>query len=112
MANPEREPDAPAPRPEPYRRVNLGDSLGVPARNDEEELFISDEPSTSKGDGDEDAEKAPLIDSRLLAQAVVFSSLTLAGSGLLAITMALQADVFYPLFAFGVALYVAWQKFF
>jgi hypothetical protein len=43
---------------------------------------------------------------------MVFSALTLAGAGLMVLTAVSGVDEFYPLFGFGLAVYVAWQRFF
>ena len=51
-------------------------------------------------------------DSKVIAQAIVFSALAISGSGLLALTATTGIDSFYPLFAFGAGVYVAWRRFF
>ena len=80
-------------------------------------MTSSEYPSSSPG-GEKLIAESPKrsdsanTDAKLVAQAIVFGSLTVSGSGLFALTATSGVDSFYPIFGFAVAVYIAWRRFF
>jgi len=70
---------------------------------------MENRPSLSESD---ELSQVSAAKTTLLAQAIVFSTLSFVGAGLLIATLVTDVDSFYPLVGFSAAVYVAWRRFF
>ena len=81
--------------------------------NSDDATSYPHEVSTRLSVSDTELSKEPKPDNaQVLARAIVFSSLLLAGAIVFAAVAATGVDWFYPTLLFVAATYVVWQRFF